>query len=112
MPCDSKYLEPTSRERTSLDLKTFLLEAGLPTGIYDRVYGDINSLDTDTRILCSWCKSHDVSKMSLEFQIWWRDHQKADRERELRADLAQQKNKAISSALAKLTPEERKLLGL
>lgn len=31
--------------------------------------------------LCALCKSIDVTKYSLELQIWWRDHQKWDKER-------------------------------
>jgi len=66
-------------------------------------------LDRDTAELCSWCRENDVQEQSLELQIWWRDHQKHDAKRE--AEEAKKKAKR-KKALAKLTKEERKLLGL
>jgi hypothetical protein len=45
-------------------------------------------------------------------QIWWRDHQAADKAR-VEAELAAAEDaKAKAAAIAKLTPHERKLLGI
>lgn len=62
--------------------------------------------------LCSKLQKEDVKKYSLEMQLWWRDHQAADKKRlkEERAQIKDKKKK--EEALAKLTPYERKLLGL
>lgn len=38
-------------------------------------------LDKLTSELCSKLKTTDVTKYSLELQMWWRDHQEADRNR-------------------------------
>lgn len=62
--------------------------------------------------LCSKLQKADVSAYSLEMQIWWRDHQKADKKR-LQAELDEAKSQAErKKALAKLTTYEKQLLGL
>jgi hypothetical protein len=68
--------------------------------------------DRMVRDLCESLKSRDVTQHSLEMQIWWRDHQAADKERldrELRQSTTDTEREA---ALAKLTHEERRLLNL
>jgi len=68
---------------------------------------DQGDLDRLTAHLCGKLKSVDVTSYSLELQIWWRDHQKADRDRE--------ENRVLelrNAALAKLTDEECRLLGV
>jgi hypothetical protein len=45
-------------------------------------------------------------------QIWWRDHQAADRARVEEELAAAADAKAKKAAIAKLTPHERKLLGI
>lgn len=49
---------------------------------------------------------------SLELQVWWRDHQKADAIREAREAVASHQQTLRNAALAKLTPEERAALDL
>ena len=111
MPYNSDYLESTNAEKNSVIVLTLLKELGIKTGYYDSYYGRVKTLSRDVAMLCEACQKVDVKKYSLELQIWWRDHQKADKERikeELKAiKLEKQKKKAI----AKLTPYERKLLG-
>jgi len=77
----------------------------------DRHWGFLSvtrsELDRLTAHLCGKLKSVDVTSYSLELQIWWRDHQKADRDRE--------ENRVLelrNAALGKLTDEECRLLGL
>lgn len=95
MPCDSSYMEPNdfeinlSRVYQLLDeLDGIQLPKNYGTGNDKRVYmrnlpNEI--LDVKTRELCTRLKHEpDVTKYSLEMQIWWRDHQKADLEREKR----------------------------
>jgi hypothetical protein len=62
--------------------------------------------------VCEQLQDVDVTKYSLELQTWWRDHQEADKkrlEKEISdSDLEIEKLKALD----KLTPYEKKLLGL
>lgn len=62
--------------------------------------------------LCLRLQVADVTKYSLELQMWWRDHQAADKAR-LEHEMARKQNEEERAvALAKLTDYERKLLGL
>lgn len=82
MPCNSSHLSPSLHEVESVKVRGFLREVGLPvTGRDDVCYGNVKSLDADMAALCKWCRNHDVSRQSLELQIWWRDHRKADFEK-------------------------------
>lgn len=79
MPCNSEHMCPTAREAESMRVLTLLSEvtgSPRPKGIY----GDPANLDRDTERLCSWCREHpeQVPWMSLELQIWWRDHRAHD----------------------------------
>ena len=69
-------------------------------------------LDYKTEQLCTRLQSVDVSKYSLDLQIWWRDHLRADVKRiQDELDLIKT-TKEKSIALAKLTPHEREILGI
>lgn len=91
MPCNSDYMEANQSEKNLSVVYGLLdeLENGkLPTNFGDgydkRVYNRHLSkehLDEKTGELCSKLQNTDVSKLSLEMQIWWRNHQKADKER-------------------------------
>jgi len=52
-----------------------------------------------------------IQKYSLELQMWWRDHQKADAKRELEESLEQREEDIRQTALQKLTEAERNVLG-
>jgi hypothetical protein len=111
MPCNSQYLEPTAREKESAKLLVLLREIGIHS---DKIpyYGFPEYLDECTRILCDYCQTAKMSTESLELQIWWRDHQIADKarlEKELRES---EEDKAKRKALEKLTHYEKGLLGL
>lgn len=69
-------------------------------------------LDFYTEELCSLLQKIDVSTLSLEAQIWWRDHQIADKERLLDNIKKRKKRMQIEEILARLTDYEKKLLGL
>lgn len=76
---------------------------------------DKPTLDKFTAKLCATCKKltpQEISKFSLELQIWWRDHQEDDIRREEEERRAQEKNKKKKIALSKLTSEEKKLLNV
>lgn len=84
MPCMNEGADQHYREQERLRrLKGFRLEVGLPA----KKSADEHE---DARALCAWAKAHpsEIASKSLEFQIWWRDHQVADKARE-RAEAAQ-----------------------
>jgi hypothetical protein len=69
-------------------------------------------LDAEVAFLCETLQRIDVSKYSLEMQIWWRDHQEADRIREAKEKEENEYQAIRAAALKKLTNKERKVLGL
>ena len=124
MGCRSDYQEPNGHEveRSKVlalieELKTGKLPKWHGDGSDSRVYNCSNQekLDKDTETLCGMLQKYPKTKLaksSLEMQIWWRDHQAADKKR-ITAELkAKKTDKAKQAAIAKLTPHERKLLGL
>lgn len=92
MPCNSDYMEPTHKERNSLEVIKFLKEIGKEVKYYSENYGRVETLDDDVKLLCESCQKLDISKYSLELQIWWREHQKADKKR-LEKELINEKEK-------------------
>lgn len=121
MPCNSDYLKPTqieleiSRVACLLDeLDGRKINKDHWDGYHPRVYNkfDKNIADKLTKELCSRLQKDEVSKYSLEMQIWWRDHQEADKKRLKKEIAARKTEKAKKAALAKLTPYERKILNL
>ncbi len=122
-PCRSDYMEPSETEREHSNVRYLLeeLETGELTpkyndGMHPDIYNHYNKsnidLDKDTDTLCSKLQKVDVTKYSLEMQVWWRDHQRADKKR-LEEELREQKTKKLRlRAIAKLTPYEQKLLGI
>lgn len=84
MPCDSSYMDANQQEINSRTVLNHLKELGLKTGKYDSYYGRIETLDEDVRTLCTALRKKtkkQIQSYSLELQIWWRDHQAADRKR-------------------------------
>ncbi len=108
MPCNCDHMEPSEHERESYRVLSYLREIGLPTGKYDRNYGRVKTIHEDTATLCEWCQHHpdEVTTKSLELQIWWRDHQAADRKKEEQAKAEAEHKALVQQAKAKLTPEE------
>lgn len=111
MPCNCDHMEPSQRENASREVLTHLYDLGYETE-KPGYYGRVETLDRDIAKLCSWCKSNpsEVSKQSLELQIWWRDHQKTDEKKKL-AEIERQRKQAVrEKALSKLTGEEKAAL--
>lgn len=122
MPCNSDYMAASDFEVQMSRVACLLDEIeGEPIdrahwgGYHPRIYNRSPSkAEADDMVarLCSFLRDADVTRYSLEMQMWWRDHLHADQariERELReADTEAQRK----SALSKLTPDERKALGL
>jgi hypothetical protein len=85
---------------------------------YDRrVYNQWRDIPRDQLVqaICAELESatpETLARYSLEVQMWWRDHQAADRDRIKKEEAKAAANQARASGLAKLTPEERQALGL
>mgnify|MGYP000163773923 CR=1 FL=1 len=122
MGCRSDYMEATSDEKAfsqvqclldELDGKKF--DSGEWRGYHRDVYNVHLSKEQKDKLvssLCSKLQKLDVSKYSLEMQMWWRDHKIADKER-LDKEMADLKNEQErQEALSKLTPHEKQLLGI
>lgn len=108
MPC---YTEPPSAyENTERDLNNLLDEIGegTPRIGSGNIWGRMRNLSINemTQMLCEWCQKNDVTEKSLELQIWWRDHQKADRKRTRREKNEQAQAKLAVQARKKLTTAE------
>lgn len=124
MGCRSDYMEPTSFEIENSkvlalleELKTGKFPEWYSPGGSEKAYGNTTKLglDLNTEMLCMALqikKASEISKMSLEMQMWWRDHKAADKKRIKEEIDAKKTLKAKKVAIAKLTPFERKLLGL
>ena len=123
MPCRSDYREPDERDVELSHVLCLLeeLNTGKPVnagslnwdGHHPGAYRNTKDLDSQTAELCSRLqRTKDVTKYSLEMQIWWRDHQKADAARLLREQEDVKNNTDRLRALNKLTERERRLLGL
>ena len=125
MPCRSDYMDSNSLE-VELSRVTLLLrelETGKPVnshsndwnGYLGGVYngGDLKKrTDEATADLCSRLQKVDATKYSPEMQIWWRDHQAADRKREAEEKTKAEQAVLRAEGLKKLTPAEIAALGL
>lgn len=123
MPCNSDYMEASSEERYFTAVVQLLDELdGKPVngakfgdGYDPRIYNKLSKrkdLDALVAELCSRLQKTDVTKYSLEMQMWWRDHQRADAERKNKEEADRKQEAARKAALAKLTDAEKRTLGL
>jgi hypothetical protein len=123
MPCRSDYMQSTDREKELSRVYAFLDEVivhkPLPkdfgTGYDARVYNrglSQEHLDHQTESLCKVCQEIDVSKCSLELQMWWSKHQKSDAEHIYQDWIKAKTDQDRKDALKKLTPYERSILGI
>ena len=126
MGCRSDYMEPNQAEIENSKVLALLEE--IKTGKLGKLFGtgyagksgnyapsDQKSLDKNTAELCGSLKKATeakLKKMSLELQIWWRDHQKADKRHKAEDAKERKEAKIAETAKAKLTPKERKALGI
>ena len=89
MPCDSSHLEADRLEIEGSKVQSVLDEFRTGKykewgGYHPKIYLKINRkmMNRLTQKACTLCKQAGpttIKKMSLETQIWWRDHQKADK---------------------------------
>jgi len=127
MPCESGHMAPTALECEVSRLVVLLDEVRDGTrpnprtfgnGMDRRAYGcSSNTLvDSLTASLCAHLRKvkdpSDMAEYSLEMQMWWRDHQVADKRREEQEAKDRRKSALRAKALKKLTAEDREALGL
>lgn len=91
MPCETRGYGPSERELHAMEA---------------------------TKLLCHLCgrlekeDRADLITRDLSLDRWWKQHQAWDRERKASEDEATRKREAKDAALAKLTPDERRMLGV
>lgn len=108
MPC---YVDPPSQAELDFEsLKRFIKEVGLKYSTANVPLHD--AIQQMSKLLCSFLKAHNVKNYSLELQIWWRDHQRADARHKKEEAERKQRKKLRKQAIAKLTTAERKALNL
>lgn len=121
MGCSSSYLEANNTEINLSKVLTFIDEIetgdfdpkgleGYREDVYNKPSKEINDrLEKEVLELCSKLQLIDKDKLkdySLELQLWWRDHQEADKVR-VEKELNELKTKEeIHNALDKLTEYE------
>lgn len=122
MPCNADYMSASGAEK-SISIVACLLDEldGVVAskssweGYHPQVYNNYTKDRADKMVaeLCSRLQEvEDITKYSLEMQIWWRDHQRADKAR-IEAELEAQKRQADREALInRLSKYERSLLGV
>lgn len=91
MPCNCDHMKPNEYEREysrmlcikqELEGKTW--KASDWEGYHPKAYSQYitkKQMDEMVALLCSRLKQTDTTKLSLEAQMWWRDHQEVDRKR-------------------------------
>lgn len=124
MPCNSDYMNPTDLEVRISQTLCLLdeLKTGKPVnrnssawhGYHDKAYGkELYRKDAD-KIVAELCeklsKVKDITKHSLEMQLWWREHKEADSKRLAEEKKAKQEKKSLTTLLDKLSPREIQLL--
>ena len=128
MPCESAYMEPSQRERESQRMAGLLVYLRQELGM-DRdpqaeaasqsIYGGRDYAPDLCRILRGMTTEQMESivynprnRMARDLANWWEDHQEVDRKREAKEAADRELAAKRKAALEKLSPEERKVLGL
>lgn len=116
MPCKSDYLDASSHEIEASKVLALIEEVeNLPDYYNDGYYREVYNKNAELilPILCEKLQQiKDVTKYSLELQIWWRDHQEADKKRIKDELFFLSEDIARKAALDKLNDYEKKLLNL
>lgn len=106
MPCRDEFSEFEDRNRDRE--KSANLEATL-CGVLTLLKAQGGNSDIDILNKVDWIEAGVSRKWAIE---WWTDHQRVDNERRHREAAEARKKAAREVALAKLTAEELKLLGI
>lgn len=125
MPCQSDYMEANGLEIKLSRVYCLIeeLENGKSIdkshwkGYHPRAYGKATKLILDDLVndLClelTDMGDEGIKYYSLELQMWWRDHQLSDKQREKTEKLQVKIEKIRKKAISKLTEEEILALNL
>ena len=126
MPCRSDHMEPQPREVEMSRVLTLIDETRGKKfdkenyrGYHPNAYcqGPTQSeLNEKTAYLCGHLreveKRQDISKYSLELQMWWRDHKKADKRHAAEDREAARLARLRKAAAGRLTKKQREALGI
>jgi len=125
MPCNCDYMEPTEREIELSRIACLVDELdgkqidktwwkGYHPNVYSQTYDRYSELveSYSEEVLAERLRLVDISKHSLEMQIWWRDYQERNLKAQREADKVAYHKTLVESALSKLTNEEKMALGL
>jgi hypothetical protein len=113
-------MNPTGLEREISRVYCLLeeIETGKPVdtksgnwdGYHPSVYGQPVGRKQGDEAVARLCgilrKTRNIKKYSLEMQMWWRDHQEADRARERRERKDAEQKALAKSAMQKISKEE------
>lgn len=124
MPCNGDYMNANGLEIQISQVLCLLdeLKTGKPVnpesnkwqGYHPLVYNKGLNKEYADKVVAELCdklkKVRSVKKYSLEMQLWWREHQAADRARKTKEKKQSLENKALSNLLDKLSSREFKLL--
>lgn len=129
MPCNSDYMEPTTREKQLRETNLLLIYAYAcldkiaPREVHDAarsMYGGRPESVADLCELLSGMTEEQLNEhvyngrdsTARRLANWWDLHQEADRQREAEKTAKEQQEAVKARALTKLTEEEREALGL
>lgn len=133
MPCNADHMQANELEievgrltllhREVTEGKPFTPDQWDSAGYLEGVYGKGLSRVTANRLtrdLCEYLSGDvDPAVFSLELQLWWRNHQEADKKKARQRKKAKQRKTAkqrkaikLKALLAKLSEEEKELLGI
>jgi hypothetical protein len=126
MPCNCDHLEATELEVECSRIHLLLDELdgkGAPDpnssewrGYDGRAYNERVTRDVADKLTARLCERvgniKDLTKYSLELQVWARDHARADAERRRKEEKQREVQATKKAALKKLTAAEKKALGL
>lgn len=108
MPCNSDYMEPNQEERNLSKVLALLDELrgkpldpdtfgnGFGPGYNNSSNFNLSAL---TAQLCAKLQEVDVTKYSLEMQMWWRDHKIADARRIKSEEAAKKRDSIIDEKM-------------
>lgn len=128
MPCRSDYMEPNGKEKQLQETAQLLsyvyqqLGESVPSSVSITAEDQYAKMDfvPDLCYILKWFTSTQLDtivyngrvKESRALADWWERHQEADRAREAQEALAEHVAELKKTGVAKLTPAERKALGV